>query len=1105
MQMSKLPLVFVFLILIASVLTSFRTSFDAESSDDLQSLPDTAYVNQQIKLSQDQHDATNYEGSLEIIEALIASFPEEEMNELKDTIYWDLLVNCYAHKAEALRAMTKLEEAQIPLNKALELGEQWLHPKNYNIGRAYGILGIIYFNKNEYKKALGPIQKGLDIRKAAKGDMDQDLFYSYNNKASCYFRLGDLTEAEENFNKALEVANYQGWDENSNVALVYINLAAVSGMRRRITKVVEFAQNGVDILLKINNEKYNNLLAGGYAILGRGYRDIGEFDKSLAFLEKARIVYENKFGANSIGVANQLLAMGQVYDRLDKSKEAIDCYLSALQIQKAFYKGENDKTADSYEAIGKILLKEDRLEEAREKAIQAYQIRKNKFGEEHTAVAASYGSLAKIAIAEQNYDQAESNAKNALAINRTAHEDGVHPSIASNYLQLAEIEKERGNLEASFEFVKAALGSLLGEEQKNKVLSSLSLVEIGDFSLLADIVFFEASLKKQAYLEQFNQNAFNEAIAAYQNAFDYVRSVRQRYDFASSKTFILQKAIPAYEELINMYWQAYERSNDAQLLNEMYVLNEETSSVLLMDAIQETAAKSFSGIPESIQEREAQLKIDLSYYEERIYKEKQKGEKANQDQINDWKTIIFELQTEYEDLLSLIGEKYPEYYNLKYQEHQISLKEVQNFLPNANTLLVDYYLGDTTLIVFGITKDQVHINYQKVDDLLFQQIKELRTMISSPPLVSSDKEQELEFYAFSNTARSLYSQLLDNTIQQFKAEELIILPHGALGYIPFHILLASEPTPEQKEELYYRGLDYLFRTYRIRYEYAASLLIQEQVSNKGGHGYLGFAPKYQDNEEGTSEPRGDQEETEDQLATLIEDASNLEVQLNEAVRGPLSPLLFNQPEVKEVAALFKTEGYLAQEASEMNFKERAEKAQVLHLAMHTLLNDEDPLYSQLVFTEEGEDGEDGYLNAYELYNMKLKADLAVLSACNTGIGKMQKGEGIMSLSRAFKYAGCSNIVMSLWPANDASTKEIMVDFFKRLKAGEAKDQALRNARTQYLDNASNTHPFYWATFVFIGDNAPLSGARLFPSSWLILLLPVGLFLYWLVRRQAGNQ
>jgi CHAT domain-containing protein len=144
--------------------------------------------------------------------------------------------------------------------------------------------------------------------------------------------------------------------------------------------------------------------------------------------------------------------------------------------------------------------------------------------------------------------------------------------------------------------------------------------------------------------------------------------------------------------------------------------------------------------------------------------------------------------------------------------------------------------------------------------------------------------------------------------------------------------------------------------------------------------------------------------------------------------------------------------------------------------MHALIDDNNPMNSRLAFARDATDSlEDGYLNAYELYNMELSADLAVLSACETGFGSLKKGEGIMSLARAFAYAGCPSLVMSHWKVDDRSSSQLMNAFYGYLSQGLSKNEALRQAKLTFLKDADEqtAHPFYWGSFAVVGNIDPI--------------------------------
>ena len=169
------------------------------------------------------------------------------------------------------------------------------------------------------------------------------------------------------------------------------------------------------------------------------------------------------------------------------------------------------------------------------------------------------------------------------------------------------------------------------------------------------------------------------------------------------------------------------------------------------------------------------------------------------------------------------------------------------------------------------------------------------------------------------------------------------------------------------------------------------------------------------------------------------------------------------------------------------------------------MKDDYPLHSMLAFTnmDEAQDStEDNRLYAYEIYNLKLNAQMAVLSACNTGVGKMQKGEGMMSLARGFIYAGCPSIIMTLWQVADQSSSKLMAYFYKYLKKGKSKPEAMRLAKIDYLKTADDitSNPYFWSGFVVLGDSSPVykkSGVAYWIS---IIILFIGVLLYLQYRK-----
>ena len=179
--------------------------------------------------------------------------------------------------------------------------------------------------------------------------------------------------------------------------------------------------------------------------------------------------------------------------------------------------------------------------------------------------------------------------------------------------------------------------------------------------------------------------------------------------------------------------------------------------------------------------------------------------------------------------------------------------------------------------------------------------------------------------------------------------------------------------------------------------------------------------------------------------------------------------------MQQISQLIKGDKFLDSSASEKTFKKVAPLYDILHLAMHTIMDDENPMYSKMAFSQNTDSTEDGFLNTHELYNMKLNSRMAVLSSCNSGSGKFQRGEGVMSLARGFVYAGCPSIVMTLWTVEDKSGVELMSSFYKYLLKGKTKSESLQLSKIDFINSADplKSHPYFWSGYIVIGNNDAL--------------------------------
>ena len=342
---------------------------------------------------------------------------------------------------------------------------------------------------------------------------------------------------------------------------------------------------------------------------------------------------------------------------------------------------------------------------------------------------------------------------------------------------------------------------------------------------------------------------------------------------------------------------------------------------------------------------------------------------------------------------------------------------------------------------------------------------------------TNQTEQE-NFQTFVDLAYQGYQTILEPITNRLPADvkELIIIPDAALNYLPFEVLLSKAVTAKKVD---YLTLPYALHDYQFHYGYSGTLLLENRRQYQQletNDKILAYAPPYQ-----STEPiaqRGS-------MRTL---------------RSGIAQLKGTAKEIQAIANYFEGEFDCSPTATKANFTKQVSDFGILHLAMHGQPSLDNPNNAHLVFSNlNNETNKDNLLHHYEITALETQAQLAVLSACETGVGKEIEGEGVMSLGRGFMYAGIPSIVMSLWKMNDQSTSELMPLFYKNLSGGMRKDKALHQAKLAYLNNAlpEQAHPFYWSGFVSLGDAQPIKKANSAFSFWWIGLGLLGLLVGFL--------
>jgi len=298
---------------------------------------------------------------------------------------------------------------------------------------------------------------------------------------------------------------------------------------------------------------------------------------------------------------------------------------------------------------------------------------------------------------------------------------------------------------------------------------------------------------------------------------------------------------------------------------------------------------------------------------------------------------------------------------------------------------------------------------------------------------------------------------------------LTIIPDGTLNYLPFELLLTEDV--DTTKPINWFDLPYLFKKVNINYQYSARLAAMDRETNPKNNGVLAFAPKYK--------------------GYVSDDRA-------------FGNLIYNQRELESIKKYFPGEFYGGADADKKTFLEKASDFKVIHLASHAMADNENPELSSLFFTDINQDSTQSPLYPYEIQSTPLNADLVVLSACQSGTGKLHRGEGVFSLARNFIAAGAKSVVNSLWKVDDESTSRLMGYFYENLAKGQRKSEALRNAKLTFLENADamTSHPYFWSGFVLIGDDSPIvkkSNKIWWIPGGLLLLIAVG----WITHKRIN--
>jgi len=438
-------------------------------------------------------------------------------------------------------------------------------------------------------------------------------------------------------------------------------------------------------------------------------------------------------------------------------------------------------------------------------------------------------------------------------------------------------------------------------------------------------------------------------------------------------------------------------------------------------------------------------------------------------------TEVTEERINYMDSLNIMKDKYREFMMLHASKESKlfynwpisnnTLKRVQKNL-EKDEVIINYYDANEILYSTVITKDEVFLFNKHFDKNAEDLLNNYIHYLSKPQL--SDKECFIESKQnYSDVAYEVYKFLLKDQLASLspKIKYLTIILDDRINTLPFSPLLTENVDPT----ISFKDYPYLMNKYALSFVYSLNSFIynKEKKRTKRKYQYAGFAPSY---EQVSTEKKDSLDIASAELPAAFSDY---------VVRGRMVDIPSARKSIIEISDNINDGvSFTGYAATKEAFKTRISDTDILHFAMHTIIDEENPELSQFVFS-----GSDLSMNlcAYELYKIDMDIELAMLSACETGKGEIQSGKSFQSLSQAFSLAGASSITMSTYKIPDHQTSLIDQSFVQFISEGLRVDEALRYSKIDYLNKASEkySHPFYWSGIILSGKTSPIYNRNMF--------------------------
>lgn len=940
--------------------------------------------------------------------------------------------------------------------------------------------------------ALFWLHNALRLTGTLSGDSQSLAANCHYMLALAYHRKGIVDSALISIRKDLDILRQEGGSRPREIALALTEMGDLKRTAGDPDSAVACIGEALDSLSSVGLGRTTYACAA-HQRLGTALSASGKLQKAVAHFDSAATLARQLLGDAHVLTVSAYASLGEAYAELGEWARATSCLHLALAVLESQYGRRHSSIAGLYDRLAKNYLDQDSLPEARTSIEEAIALERSLFGEKRPYLGGMYETLALISQKQgkhrealASFDRADSVfAASGLSMRRQLSRLNIESS--ASFLALGLLDSAKSRLETALSMLDGGSSPSPGQlseasrmlgrfyERKGDTTRALTFYDKaitlakGDSARMTGDEpqfvqeYIQAGLAKATLLNRSSGSGGGRRgndqrlarlctgmIAAIEKARTYMREEESKMTFS-------RFALPFCEIGIEACLRLNAANQSRGYLDTAFAFAEYGKARVLMESLEKEAALRVAGVTGSALQRERSLMEEVASANVLLKRAQMGSIVPDETVLRGWESRrlgalqdLSHLQDSL--LLALPGVRF-----LTGAADAVPIRELQAAL-SRNTCLVEYFLGRSAVYVFLLHPEGIEaVNLGKPDNLeqlVAGYLESIRTV--KPP-------------KYLQSARALYRRLFSPLEPYLRTtKRLILVPDWSLSAVPFEALLTRPAHhPPVDEEIDFSRLPYLVRRFDVSYAYSGSFLLharQSQAAPGLVDGLVGFAPVFAENG-----PRPAQGRSESVALT----SNQKDGSLLDAYR--LSPLGNSDRELRSIAEMFRGAGraaklFLGKAATKVNFKTACSAYAYVHVATHGILDPVTPKLSALLFADssDGTARDDGLLYGEEAYNLSMGARLVTLSSCESGAGKIARGEGLLALTRGFFYAGAGNVLSSLWKVPDESTKDLMLDFYRYVLRGMSFTQSIRRAKLNLIGSPSTAYPREWAGFILIG-------------------------------------